>query len=348
MRPRERCRPIPSHRIARGRGGGRGGREGRGGVGGRRGGGIGGRTRGGGGGGGGGGAGRSTARKWRGAGGGWRMGPGSDRSGHEDVREDGACSRELMGRAISSAQAPLRFLLEHDDGRDRGGSDRGKESGEQRRRAAEHDDRSEIGADVPRADLIEETREQPRHGERTGKSQHEADRDQPQPLTNDEADDISGPGAQGPADRELPCPLPHQVRQHAEDAHGGQDGRHTRKQPDHLRAKPGIRQRGVEQLLHGLELDGHGRDPPRAGACEACAASDASSSEVRARMDGELPMPCVDAAKITGGAVDSGPATGCRQRPRRSPSRAPCDSSPSEYAVQWATRLERRCVPGSR
>src|SRR5688572_24510462 len=157
-------------------------------------------------------------------------------------------------------KAPCSLLLKHDDWRNRGGSDGGKESGEQRR-AAEHDDRSKIGADVPTADLIEETCQQPRQGERTGKTQNEADRDQPYPLTNDQADDISSSGAEGPADRELSCPLPNQVRQHAEDADDGQDGCHSRKQPNHPRAETGICQRVVEERLHRLELDGNGWIP---------------------------------------------------------------------------------------
>jgi hypothetical protein len=50
--------------------------------------------------------------------------------------------------------------------------------------------------------------------------------------------------------------LPHQVRQHAEDAHGSQEGRHSRKQPDHLHAKPGIGRRAVEEwLVDGIAPD---------------------------------------------------------------------------------------------
>ena len=74
--------------------------------------------------------------------------------------------------------------------------------------------------------LIEETPEQPRAGECTTGGF----RFQPRsPGPTGEADDIDGPGAEGPAEREFACPLPHQVRLHAENPHGGPDDRHTRK-----------------------------------------------------------------------------------------------------------------------
>jgi hypothetical protein len=51
---------------------------------------------------------------------------------------------DLVNRALEGA---LSLLLEQDDGRNRGGSNPGKEDGEQGR-AAEHGDRPQIGANV--------------------------------------------------------------------------------------------------------------------------------------------------------------------------------------------------------
>ena len=100
--------------------------------------------------------------------------------------------------------------------------------------------------------------EQPRNGKRTCQSQDEADRDQSQSLADDEADDVGGLGAHGPTDGDLSGSLTHKVRQHAEEAHRGEEGRHTSEQPNHLRAEPRIRQGVREQFLHGLEPDRYG------------------------------------------------------------------------------------------
>src|SRR5687767_9372008 len=80
--------------------------------------------------------------------------------------------------SVASEDARL-LLLEHAEWRDRGGSDRGNERGEQRR-AAEYGYRPQVGGGVPRADLKQETCHQPPQGERTRQSQNKADRDQPQ------------------------------------------------------------------------------------------------------------------------------------------------------------------------
>ena len=145
----------------------------------------------------------------------------------------------------------------------------------------------------------------------------------------------------------LPGSLPHQVRQHAEDAHGGQEGRHTRKQPNHLRAKPRIRQCVREQFLHGLELDGHSgirvvqerakragerllvqRGPSQDGQRLAPALRRWHEEHRRRRLTRILPP-----------GVGDNPDD---LHPRRPAIR------PVRIAVQAATRLERRCVPGSR
>ena len=90
------------------------------------------------------------------------------------LRVDRSDSRsEDDGQSIRIVTEHAGLLLpEHDEGNDRGRSDCGKKGGEQRR-TAEYGDRSKRGADVPRTDLMEETRQQPRHGERTRKAQND-------------------------------------------------------------------------------------------------------------------------------------------------------------------------------
>ena len=231
-------------------------------------------------------------------------------------------------------------------GRNRGGSDRGKEGGEQRR-AAEHDDRSKIGADVPRADLIEETGEQPRHGERTGKSQHEADRDQPQSLTNDEADDIGGPAprARRTASSRVRCPTRYAS---------------TLKMPTAARtaATPAnspitcVRNRGYASVeSNSSSMVSNLTGTVGFASCRSVRSvrrATARPMRFEPGWTASCPSPASMPRRSPAARVDSGPASGCRQQPRQSPSRAPCDWSPSEYAVQWATPLEKPCVPGSR
>ena len=197
------------------------------------------------------------------------------------------------------ARAPRLLVLESDERGDGGGSERGND-GRQKRRAAEHGQRPKIGADVPRSDFIEQSLEQPRHGERGAKSQHEADRDQSQPVADDKSDDMAGLRARGPTDGDFLVLCPTMYASTLKIPTAASSAATPANSPSTC-----VRNRGYANATsNNSAMLSNRTGTVGFASCKSArrvVAIGFSSTEVRARMDNELPQSCVDGTNSTGG-----------------------------------------------